>query len=360
MVDDKKASPTANGSKPVGTATSSEDKFRGYSTEDFSHESFSVVEYDDDQAEPQQDDNAPKTQVFSCPVDHDGTSVFVKCWFNPNATKPPIIIAHGLGESVSQYRTFAAALHKLGFNVFSFDMRGHGRSGAMLGHVGDFKNLVSDILQVVSWVRFKSNRKKPYVIAQGIGALTLLYFAKQYPGYIAGAVMVSPLLLEQRLKVPAKVLIRSMAELFPNLRLPRKFTPTFLLFGPDGMSTTTTQQKLGYFGITSIFAREILNALQGAQSLLNTYKLPTLFLCPTKDDVCDYEMLEEIIEKNGNNSLFELKKVERENHYLLRGEEADVQPVLEVIVDWLNKKSAGNAGAGSAVRDSMQAYKDAE
>jgi alpha-beta hydrolase superfamily lysophospholipase len=339
MTEDEKTKTLTGGVKPVRANVGRA------AEESFPHEAFSIVDYDDEHHEPAHDDNAPKTQVFSCPVDHDGTSVFVKCWINPHSKKPPLIIAHGLGESVSQYRSVAGVLHKLGFSVFSFDMRGHGRSGAMLGHVGDFNNLVSDILQVVSWVRFKSNRRKPFVIAQGISSLSLLYFAKKYPQYISGVIMAAPLLAENKLKVASKLCIRAMAELFPGFRLPRKLTPAFLLFGAAG--TAPTHGKLGYFGITSIFAREILNALYGAYDIFKNFTVPALFLCPMKDEVCDYDAVADMIHNHPHPELFHIKKLEEKNHYLLRGEEAQVAPVIDAIVEWLDERIAADHAAES-------------
>src|SRR5690606_30753211 len=130
----------------------------------------------------------------SLPVDHHGTTVYVKGWRRPENTKPPIVIAHDLGENISMYRDVAKKLIKQGHNVYGFDLRGHGRSGRRLGHAPSFNILVLDLLQVAAWVRHQEAGKPAIIVGQGIGALITLSFTKRYSHFCRALVLSAPVL----------------------------------------------------------------------------------------------------------------------------------------------------------------------
>ncbi|MEJ1853206.1 alpha/beta hydrolase, partial [Escherichia coli] len=60
---------------------------------------------------------------------HDGLELFAQAW-EPGAVRPKAVacLVHGLGEHSSRYAHVAKALTKQGFILFTFDLRGHGRS----------------------------------------------------------------------------------------------------------------------------------------------------------------------------------------------------------------------------------------
>src|SRR5690606_5848236 len=109
--------------------------------------------------------------VYICPVDHVGTSVFVKGWVVPGSRQHPIVLVHDLGETVYMMGGLATKLAEAGYSVYSFDQRGHGQSGRRLGHIPGFNQLALDLLQVVAWVKHKEGGRKPVIVGQGLGAL---------------------------------------------------------------------------------------------------------------------------------------------------------------------------------------------
>ena len=89
-----------------------------------------------------QEEDAPRVHnlVYTCPVDHVGTSVFVKGWLIPGRQKRPVILVHDLGETAEKLSDCAIRLARAGYSVYSFDMRGHGQSGRRLGTFPAFNN----------------------------------------------------------------------------------------------------------------------------------------------------------------------------------------------------------------------------
>ena len=74
-----------------------------------------------------------------------GIELFWRVWEAPDPTAS-LLLVHGLGEHSGRYDTFAEILAGSGTSVFSFDLRGHGRSPGPRGDVDAFPRLLEDLL----------------------------------------------------------------------------------------------------------------------------------------------------------------------------------------------------------------------
>lgn len=269
--------------------------------------------------------------VYTIPVDHNGTSIYLKGWMHSESKFPPVVIVHDLGESVRSYRSTAEAMGHRGFSVFVFDLRGHGRSGRHLGHVPNFETLVEDLLQVVAWVRFKNDGQLPIILAQGVGALIAIYFKKKYAKYTRETILVAPVVSEGTSLSPIyRTFIKSMAEVTPRMRLPRSIVPQFLSMG--GTEPTSNQQK--FQGITLHFAKEVLYAIGGVSNAIKSLTGPVMLIVPKGVEAYDQQVLETMLENLSFKD--DLKLVELENigtQALARTEEHEI--VLDSVYNWL-------------------------
>ncbi len=259
-------------------------------------------------------DSQRQTVVFSCPVDHSGMQVFIKGWLAPDSTRPPLIVVHDLGENISGYRDFARRMVHFGFSVYAFDLRGHGRSGRMLGHISDFDDLTSDLLQVAAWIRHQEKGRLPIIVGQGLGGLIALHFAQQHAKYCKGLVIASPCWKPKKpIRWYQKLAVRWASEFLPTWRfssrvLPRLAPKTqiarFSIIGPIRQS--------GGFKITSSFARELIHAMEEAESSLKMHVVPTLLMLPNADPYYDYSAIESQMQAATSAGNAELKTVNYE------------------------------------------------
>lgn len=295
---------------------------------------FSQMSHDDELERSDSEDM--QTVVFSCPVDHDGTAVYVKGWLKPNTEKRSIVIVHGLGENIGLYRDAARLFHENGFSVYGFDLRGHGRSGRMLGHISRYDSLVNDLLQVVNWIRHKSEKRQPpFILGQGIGALIAVYFQRAYPRLCPGAVLLSPWIVPTNVAFAQRFMIRALAEVSPTVRLPRSLTPRFLAPTPVGRKTASGTRPLGY-AITANFATELMSALDGAYEKFREFSCQSLIICPVKDHVYDYGKVFEMVGRHSRKNMFDMREWPGAEQNLLMQEDAQLQNTVSAIAAWLD------------------------
>jgi lysophospholipase len=276
--------------------------------------------------------------VYSCPVDHDGTSIYLKAWMRPDNPNPPIILVHGLRENIGVYRDVTKALVAAGYDVFGFDLRGHGRSGRVLGHIPSFDSLVSDLLQVVAWVRHLRKRRNPIIVSQGIGALIAINFCRRYPHFCAGTVLAAPCLFGSATRLE-RFFIKVLTEIAPLTRLPGWITPKFL-----AAYNHSTRQRLsgpilrwGFYGITANFVNEILKTVAAMPLHFQEYKSPSLILSPSKDALYDYSQLHQLVAEHSCRELIEVVNMDEAGHHVLSGNPQDLEQAMKSVVPWLKK-----------------------
>lgn len=282
------------------------------------------------------------TTVFSCPVDHSGTSVYLKGWLTDLCEFPPLVFVHDLGEHIGKYRKMAIDLNSVHCNFYGFDLRGHGRSGRMLGHITRFDDLVNDLLQVVAWVKHKEKGRQPILIGQGMGALIVTHFLAKHKNMGQGAVLAAPtFVLQHKTRGWQRFLVKSLSEILPTLRLPSGLRPKFCPSHSDVAGKTTILENLVPTianttpPLTAAFVNETLGAMESSLKKLNEIQIPALILYPSHDPVCDFSALRTYKDK-AHKSKMELIEIESAEHRLFLENAPGMNPrVQEILWPWI-------------------------
>ncbi|MFK7824530.1 MAG: alpha/beta fold hydrolase [Oligoflexales bacterium] len=290
-----------------------------------------------------EEDPSVRNLVYTCPVDHTGTSVFVKGWLIPEDNKRPVVLVHGLGESVELMAPFAKKLAARGYSVYGFDLRGHGQSGRKLGHIPSFHQLSLDLLQVVAWVKHKESGRKPIIIGQGMGSLVGLFFAKGYGKFCHSMIFVSPVFsLVDHIKSFQRFYLRTFAELLPIMMLPSRLCPQFTQI--DMLSSKAPK-------ISALLAYELLNAISQSRKQFQRHRLKSLVLCPKDDGVARYEFLKRATQKHKFTERLDLHFMETNYHHILTAKEAVITDAISVIAEWLDRNHAEEKAQNAKRRD---------
>lgn len=286
-----------------------------------------------------------QTVIHAVPVDHSGLMAYVKGWLATDGTsRGSVVVVHDIGENAGSYRDFARKLIQHGYNVYAFDLRGHGRSGRMLGHINHFADFVNDLLQVCAWIRHQENGRAPVILGHGLGGLIAQQFADEHARYCRGIALVSPCFVMKRTEsVWQRFLLKSMAEIVPTTRVQHKMC--------EGMKQNNVSDRFSIIGAlrgpapfrpTARFVHEVLSVMQKVDRGQFRNDVATLLLVPKSDNLFEHtsvqQRLFESFASGVSPELLVTSELEVSGHHLLRNGSENMDAALAEILKWLEMR----------------------
>ena len=283
-----------------------------------------------------------------CPVDHKNNCVAIRgIRYSKTQSTPPILLVHDVGERSDMYWDCIKFLCEHGASSYSYDQRGHGVDTELSGHLDRFQDLVSDLLQVTSWVRHMHNGIPPVIVGQGYGAIVATELGSKFPQFITGIVLAAPT-LELAWK-PGRIkryIIKVMSELMPRVKVPKGLHPRFSnpLHRTVGktMATRLIRSLIGprQLRLTFAFAQELFEAMDGFDKKFHSLKKPVLILKPGSDEVARFEAMDQISSNHPYRELVTTRTVANVHHNGFTEGKLPMSSILEEVITWA--KAAAN------------------
>ncbi len=125
----------------------------------------------------------------------DFRQLFVRKYGIKNAKKS-LIITHGVLEHGGRYQNVVNHFAPLGYQIYSYDLRGHGHSCGKRAYVEKFDSYLQDLDQMVNHVIKQNPDQEIYLVGHSMGGLiTFLYSLNfEMASNIAGVILSSPAL----------------------------------------------------------------------------------------------------------------------------------------------------------------------
>lgn len=149
----------------------------------------------------------------------DNADIFYRSW-NFDKSKKTLVVIHRGHEHSERLNDFASNEKFKKYNIFSYDLRGHGCTKEKSSPV--FMDYVRDLNSFVSFIKkeYKISEKDIFVVANSIGGVILTAWVHDYAPEIAGMALLAPA-FEIKLYVPlAKESIIFLTKLNKNAKVP--------------------------------------------------------------------------------------------------------------------------------------------
>ncbi len=82
-----------------------------------------------------------------------------------------VVITHGLSENTDRYDRLACQLNKDKWNVYAWDLRGHGRSSGLRGYVRKFRLYERDLVRFLDFILAREQNLPFVLFGHSLGAL---------------------------------------------------------------------------------------------------------------------------------------------------------------------------------------------
>jgi alpha-beta hydrolase superfamily lysophospholipase len=182
----------------------------------------------------------------------------------------------------------------LGYAVHVFDLRGHGSSPGVRGHIERFSDYVSDARLFAEAIAAEQTAAQAgklaaplYLLGHSLGGLIATSSAEARPDGLAGLILSSPFL---RLRLPVSGVKRAAATVLsrvaPTRDIGNSIPAEELSHEPDVVAAYTSD-PLNHHVATARWAAEVLAAQRAALSAAGQLHLPLLVMYAGADTIAD-------------------------------------------------------------------------
>ncbi len=261
----------------------------------------------------------------------------------PVGARAHVLVVHGFGEHKGRYAHVAAALTAAGYACHLVDVRGHGVSGGVRGHVGRFDDFHDDLDRIAARVRTlaeRSHRGHPRLVLLGhsLGGLIALNHVIDRPGAFAGLVVSSPFVAPTfTLSGLRRVAIDVLGQLLPTLRVRASIDSRWLSHDPDVVRAYAEDPHVLHH-ITLGLWRHIGLAQRRLLERAGEIRLPALFLVSGSDQVVNAVPTYDVFRRLGS---ADKRLITYDGYFHEVLNEIGRERVLADLLGWLDAHDAG-------------------
>ncbi len=208
-----------------------------------------------------------------------------------------VLIVHGLGEHSGRYGHVVERLNSIGFSVFRYDHRGHGKSDGKRGHIVSFTDYIDDLKTVIEKIRSLDDQAgKFFLLGHSMGGLIVLNYAMNYPGDMDGVIASSPALgPAKKIPVIKGSLGKIMSGLIPSLSFDNELDPS-LLSHDTAVVQAYIDDPLVHRRITARWFTEFLSAMEETMVSASRISKPILMQVAGSDQIVSPQASKEFFE----------------------------------------------------------------
>lgn len=236
----------------------------------------------------------------------DSKRLFFQSWEAPNADYG-ILVTHGQGEHSGSYHNLVEAFAEQNCSIYTFDLRGHGKSDGIRGYAKNSFDYLNDYEAFLDLVlSFDKRPSKLYLFAHSMGGMIQLlcqtqnqfkqHYSKQFQGQILSSPLAGVAVPVPRWKSEAA---KVMNRILPQLTLGNEITDQMLTRDPD-MIKGFKKDPLRHQKISSGVFLSFFEVFSILENEANKITLPTLLMVPENDLVVSSPKSLELFERFGS------------------------------------------------------------
>lgn len=208
-------------------------------------------------------------------------------WHPDGQSRAVIAIVHGYGEHGGRYARYVDHLVPHGYAMYTFDLRGHGRSPGPRGHVGSWDEFRSDVRAFLDFVRQREPDIPIFLLGHSMGGLLVLDIALRHSEGLAGVIASAPALAQTAVSPMLMMLARVLSRLYPSFSIEARRNGAALTRDPEAIAAHESDPLIHTRG-SARMAVEMSRAMAWTREHASNWRLPLLVLHGTEDRVVPF------------------------------------------------------------------------
>ncbi|MBW4561334.1 MAG: lysophospholipase [Mojavia pulchra JT2-VF2] len=267
-----------------------------------------------------------------------GLNLYYQSWQPEGESRAIVAIVHGLGAHSGLFSNAVQYLLPLGYVIYAFDLRGHGRSPGQRGHINSWAELREDLYTFLTRIQERGPGCACFLWGHSLGAVIAVDYALRFPQSLQGLILTAPALGKVKLPVLKVALGRMLSQVWPNFSLKVGIEKNA---GSRNPKVIATPDPLRHDYGSARLAAEFFATSKWVQNHASDLQVPLLILHGSYDQVTPPE---------GSLAFFhkvtfpDKERYEYEGDYHDFHQDINYQKVLVDLQNWLEKHLAGEIG----------------
>jgi acylglycerol lipase len=260
----------------------------------------------------------------------DGRMLHMTTWLPEDAPRAVVVIVHGFNSHSGYYPWVAERLTASGLAVYTFDLRGRGKSEGERYFIESFQEYQDDVHAVVSRARSREPGLPIYLLGHSAGGVISSVYALEHQHEIAGLICES---FAFRIFAPdiALTVLKGLSHLVPHTHVLRLNIDDFSR-DPAVVAAMKADPEVGNEVQPTLTVAEMVRADERLERDFGLFRLPVLILHGDADKVTRPEGSRQFYAAAGSADKT-LKMYEGHAHDLLN--DVGRETVLADVTQWI-------------------------
>ncbi len=266
----------------------------------------------------------------------DGINLYVCEWLPDGPPESLVLLVHGLGEHSGRYQHVAEFFTRNSIALFSFDLRGHGRSGGVRGHAASYDAIMGDIDAFLKQIGKRFPSTPLFLYGHSLGGNLVLYHLLNRKSTLTGAIVTSPGLRTAE-EVPGwKVALgKILYSLVPSFQMDNGLDVT----GLSRNQAVVDAYQADPLVHPKVSARLGMDLIENGRSILAkaaSLEVPTLLMVGSADRIIEPQAVREFAAGAGKMVNF---REWPEGYHELHND-LEQAAILQIMVEWIKSHTA--------------------
>jgi acylglycerol lipase len=266
----------------------------------------------------------------------EGLRLHQQTWLG-DAPKAAVVLIHGYAEHSGRYEHVAQRFTDAGYDVYSFDLRGHGRSqGKPRAFLETLDDHTGDVDRFLASVREQTGTRPLFLLGHSMGGAISARFLVDGDRDLDGVILSAPALRRAGiLGRPLEGLFLFIAKRWPRLRLPKLDSNT-VCRDPDVVKRYDSDPLIYREGMPLGTAAAVIKATRVVDKQSDEISLPIFIAHGTDDKIVNSDASKRLHERVGSQDKT-LRLYPGLYHEILNEPERD--QVMQDMIDWLDART---------------------
>jgi alpha-beta hydrolase superfamily lysophospholipase len=149
----------------------------------------------------------------------DGLKLYYQRWLPNTQLQAIVVVVHGLGGHSELFKNGVRCLVPQGYGVYAMDLRGHGRSPGLRGHIQQWQEFREDLRAFLQFVCAQAVVDTVFLWGHSLGGTICLDYALHDPRHLQGLILSAPALDHVGISVWKLLLGQLLSRIWPKFKL---------------------------------------------------------------------------------------------------------------------------------------------